>query len=573
MNQNDGKVVIADLASKRKQLQHQPQPRSILEEDIYVDTLTHIVTRDYYPSLPSLRRDNAILEARSRGDIAAAVTIRRQFRKDEEKRERERQENLQLEAEAVEGMTALTHYNDNVQSNNIRKRPRPLKHETVTGFHERVTSEDNAEFESNQERERKKFEENLGIVYSTSANKAGRLKIETSLNKQDSDDTSNEVYNRGSLLSDNLGLASDAFNATPSGIQLAKGKPEEDSHGPIRRNGLFFEPRHQKLDETTFNSDNLLMPPPPKRNLKPTSSILPFYQSKEQPLAHQDSTAQSSSTIECHKLVEYKPKSSEPNINPPATRFPYQNESRLLPKNSNNHNYIDTIRRSNSHMSDTSASESTDLDSSPRSLQRERKAYQKAKVRENETFVPMTPLIRPVGDSGRIRDEFSSNEERTKSSDLKNASSVGLEDSMRQPTFQVVDTSRREKMARKAEKALMDRSKTYRSGGNKSKRESVAGAPKIKSDPLDMSASLTPAGRALLQASSKRNPSSSSMNSSRKNGVRAKDSFGSVLRTAYTPKPNKRGKQEDSIRRNSCTPAMLRAALGFTPRIKKSEEM
>ena len=590
-HESDGKLV-ATTSNNRKQ---QTQPRSILTEDEYTDTLKHIVTRDYFPAIHSLRRDDAILKARSQGDIASAVTARRQFRKEESERDREWQENLKEEGEATASTTALSNHYGNKQIN-IRKRPRPIKHESVTGFHARVTSEDNAEFEMNQERERRDLEAKMGVVYSANANKTGRLMIETALSKQDGYAAGNDdTDNHNSLLSDNIGLASDKFNASPSGIRITDGRRGNTNTQGISKNGLFFEPEHQKQSATS-NSDNLLMPPPPTRDPNPTSSIIAFQQSKDQTLTT-DSRAYSSSSKQLHELVEYIPKSAEPNINPPATRFPYQNESRLLPNNTRNPN---DIRRSNSHLSDTSASESTDLDASPRSLTRERAAYQKAKVRENETFVAMTPLIRPGGGEGRSKGETGAEDEPImtwgnvastplvlgggNSADGYNYSAewepspllavdAGDSDEAAKPTFDVVDESSREAMAQSAEKILADRAKSYRAAGSSEQKKRAEWTLKSKSsqaNPLNRSASLTPAGRALLQAS-KRNPTSSifrSSNDPRRSNARSKDSFGSALRTAYTPTPTKRGR-EGCKRRNSATSAMLRkaAAAAATPRI------
>lgn len=585
-------------AANTNQRQQKTQPRSILAEEEYTDTLTHIVTRDYFPAIHSLRRDNAILEARSRGDIASAVTTRRQFRKEETERKREWEENMQEEGEAAAGTTELAHHFGN-RAINIRKRPRPLKHESVTGFHARVTSEDNAEFDMNQQREQRDLEAKMAVIYSATANKTGRLMIESTLSQQHIEDAGyDNIDNQDSLLSDNLGLASDKFDPTPSGIRIIDGKESSSTQG-ISKNGLFFEPRNQKQIAPASNSDHLLMPPPPARDPNPTSSIIPFQQSKDQPPT-KDASAYSSSSKQLHELVEYIPKSTEPNINPPATRFPYQNESRLLPNNCRNSN---DIRRSNSHSSDTSASESTDLDATPRSLQRERAAYQQAKVRENETFVAMTPLIRPGGSDGRndgetgaaaepimtwgnvastplvlgggsSADGIYNNSAEWEPSPLL-AIDTGNSDVSDNPTFDVVDESSREALAQNAEKMLMDRAKKYSATGSSGKRKR-AYAPKSKSgqaNSLDRSASLTPAARALLQAN-KRDPSSSifqSSNGSRKSNARSKDSFGSALRTAYTPTPQ-RGR-EGSRRRNSATPAMLRAAAaaaGATPRLDKS---
>jgi protein DGCR14 len=583
-----GKLVVAAHNSSSR---HQTQPRSILTEEEYTDTLTHIVTRDYYPALPNLQRDHAILEARSRGDIAAAVAVRRAARKEETKRETEWHANMQEEESTTTVTTALTNYDGGNRQINIRKRPRQLKHETVTGFHARVTSEDNAEFEMNQEREQRELQAKMSVVYSASANKTGRLMIENAINKgaddrvgHGKDDT--DIYIRRSLLSDTPGLASDKYNATPSGKRITDGNNDTSPYGDnkqgISKNGLFFEPQHHKQDAVDLKSDNLLMPPPPRRGSNATmSSIIPFQQSNDQP------NTSSLSSKPLHKLVEYIPKPTAPDINPPATRFPYQNDSRLLPYNQhrNHSSNMMSIQRSSS---DTSASESTDLDASPRSLARERASYQKARIRENETFIPMTPIIRPGGagvaaepimtwgdvastplvlGGGGAADGTS----QWEPSPLL-AIDTSEDEVSAQPAFDVADKSSRESMAMNAEKRLTERSKKYRSGSRK-RTEAESNSKPSLATPLDRSASLTPAARALLQASTS-NPSSSIFQPSRNGSItnaRSKDSFGSALRMSYTPTPGRRLREsKSSKRRKSSSSSMLRqAAGGATPRVSK----
>ena len=119
----------------------QKQPRQILKEEEYQQTLSQIVQRDYYPALPSLHRDMAVLERRGTGDVSGAVAVRRAYRRVAEEEEKE------SEAERQEDERART------QSGGTRKRPRPLERESVTGFHDRATSEDNEEFDRVTRRE------------------------------------------------------------------------------------------------------------------------------------------------------------------------------------------------------------------------------------------------------------------------------------------------------------------------------------------------------------------------------------------------------------------------------------
>lgn len=95
----------------KKMVKPTRQARQVLTEEEYTSTLSSIISRDYYPSLSSLRRDVAILDKRKNGDIRGAVTLRRAHREiceqEEELALRERLE----EEEALE-------------NGGVRKRPR-----------------------------------------------------------------------------------------------------------------------------------------------------------------------------------------------------------------------------------------------------------------------------------------------------------------------------------------------------------------------------------------------------------------------------------------------------------------
>ncbi|KAL7467659.1 hypothetical protein ACHAXS_007906 [Conticribra weissflogii] len=662
------------------------QPRKIIPEEDYQNTLAQIVTRDFYPALPSLRRDAAILEARGRGDIAGAVAIRRAARKEEMARESEWEEDLKEDTESDMGVrgslvrtadgTVVKGKTDNIDNyaRGIRKRPRLLQNESITGFHSRVTSEDNAEFEKNQDREQREREKNLGIIYSTMANREGRLMIEACVNASENEAVGKEqkVSSRAFLGCDTpIGLASDLYNSSPSaGLRLTDGNSKAKSSNDLARNGLFFQPQHhsistanEKKNETTrlmltsgapsgsgtflsIQSDNspkdepkssfdhenktiiadsLLMPPPPARSLSSTNAT-------KNKLIDTTTKKTNRQDISHYELVEYIPKPALPDINPPATRFPYQNESHLRPYS---HNFVGGTLDAHNNVGEgngfeTDISDTTDLDASPRSLTLERAAHQRARKRENETFVAMTPLIRRGGDSrygsgpvvameepvitwrdvastsvilgNGTSDQISKGDAATekKPSLPSKLSKVGKETEPSGPAFDVVDDNARESLARQAEEKLIKRTKDYRAGGSsifqrkndfvRPKIESISKNAPESSSIFDRKASLTPAARALLEATNNaRNPKKSmSRNDSSTNSrifspspttssssnrwhAGSKDSFGSALRMSYTPKskPSHRGKTDHDERKkySSSLSSLRRAAGGATPRI------
>ncbi|KAL7539265.1 hypothetical protein ACHAXR_009135 [Thalassiosira sp. AJA248-18] len=678
MDHADRKIIVANNGKQQAKTTKQ-QPRGILDEDEYTSTLSHIVTRDYFPSLHSLRRDAAILEARSRGDISGAVAVRRVARRDEMEREREWKEEMDAEQEAVAETTTLSLQPQKVQ---VRKRPRPLKHESITGFHARVTSEDNAEFEMNQERERKDREKILGVVYAARADKGGRLMIESCVNPNNGGEGSAASNNNARALlgcDTPIGLSSDLYDAPPSaGLRITDGDGTTDngSRG-IGRNGLFFQPQHlpavgnnqsnrnsanlllssssgvpsggtflslengnasetananqsKSITNNTIEeggnakSDNLLMPPPPSR-LPASSSVVPFQQSDSQSDSANSIAASSKPSVDNRcQLVEYLPKPSLPGIHPPATRFPYQNESRLLPNNNNG--IVPANRRGMIRTgSYTDASDTTDLDASPPPLDLERAAHQKARLREHETYVAMTPLIRPGGSGNGGKSSFESDEPLMTWGDVASTPlvlgsgtavdgnstsvdweptrpaslSVDVDSGSSGPAFDVVDENNRETLARRAERGLMDRANTYRAAGSSglSKRDKAKDDESIGSyrststsaTPLDRTTSLTPAARALLEASnnaiqSKKKSNSRSIHSSTSSRIfqtssstsrlssnaakvhaGSRDSFGSALRMSYSSSASRK---EGTRKRksSSSSSSMRRAAGGATPR-------
>jgi hypothetical protein len=613
------------------------QPRSILEEEEYESTLSHIVTRDYFPSLPSLRRDAEILDARSRGDMAGAVAARRRARAMEMQEEKERMEDGEEEERAL---MVANNCGESMDGVGLRVRPRQLKHESITGFHARVTSEDNAEFESNQERERKEREAILGVVYASRADKRGRLMIESHING--GDENNEDGYDCDKRLCYNrdwcdtpIGLSSDLYDAPPQGPRITDGKSTTASNdNGIGRNGLFFQPRDTRLcvssderlpsssgtflalendtetktiencgEKNSGESDNLLMPPPPTRLMSAADKTLTSCSNAKMHMA--------SAVDRRHQLVEYLPKQSLSNIHPPATRFPYQNESRLPSSNSNLGTIITSsvsrgIVNRNGSFSTTDASDTTDLDEPPRQLDAERAARKRARDRENETFVAMTPLIRPGdgehGDTGGYDEPImtwgnvistplvlgggSAIDARTLDWE---PSCPPPDDLLPAPAFDVIDSNRRETLARTAERRLMDRAKTYRSAGSvssykESDDESIHSSRSTRStrstrsmsssvtNPMDRSASLTPAARALLDAQkmarhSKRKESSGRTLSSIFSGSR--ESFGSSLRASYTPDLTKlrNSTREGAERKKRKGDSSLRrASSGATPR-------
>ena len=140
------------------QQQQQQQRRQILTEEEYQSTLEQIIQREYFPDLIRLQSQVALQQARERNDCDGTT-------KDEVVREirratRELLEHEQYEKEYEDAQETAA----STTSTGLLKEPRPLHRETLQGFHARVTSEDNAEFEKVQTLEVKKKKEEQEMI-------------------------------------------------------------------------------------------------------------------------------------------------------------------------------------------------------------------------------------------------------------------------------------------------------------------------------------------------------------------------------------------------------------------------
>lgn len=307
------------------------QRRKVLSEEEYTSTLSSIVQREYFPELPGLQKQAAVLDRREAKDFKGAVSIRRAARRLQDHEEALADQEAEKELAAAESGT--------------REVARPLHRETVSGFHARATSEDNQEFQENLQQEVQARRSRVEAVYSNpyqalihgpTANLIGR---ETPL------------------------LASDLFNPPSHNIEPAK--------NPKLDNVFFFAPEVSSEDDTSKmkllkgSSDMEMMPPP---ICKPNSSTGAMVVSKQE-------------------LVEYiLTQSQDRRIEPKQTRFP--TTVAVVPQRR-------PANGQDSSTTDYSTEASTDIDSPHIPLHQERNARAKRQKRDLETLVAMTPLIQP----------------------------------------------------------------------------------------------------------------------------------------------------------------------------------
>lgn len=337
------------------------QRRKVLTEEEYGESLSRVVQRDYFPDLPHLTETAALHERRRAGDISGSVAIRRAMRQRQDAEEREVQEQAAVEQETPNG---------------VRKTPRPLHHESLTYFHARVTSEDNADFEEQQAKEVAAIRKGQRLEY-------GKWSLLT--NGTATDDPVKALPPSTTHVASPLPLASAQFDATPhrksiQQLALEADKPQE--------NGLFFLP-NASAGNGGFDQNPLALPP----------STSPTQNTAMPPPTIKGSQNQISSMA---SLVEYIPKESEvkKRIEPAATRFSFASQvgktlTRYRGNGGLNLEESDTETEANIDYS-SATDASTDLDAPPElDLATEKRLGQRSKRSEMESLVQMTPIIVP----------------------------------------------------------------------------------------------------------------------------------------------------------------------------------
>jgi hypothetical protein len=517
--------VSQQLQWQQRQKKRQRQRRTVLTEEEYSAKLSAIIQRDYYPDLVELERQTAVNQRREEGDLAGALAVRRAARQlqqheesmvEQERLEEEEALVLTVPTEtASEQQQALVEH-DGVGGDGVglRRTPRPLERESLTGFHARVTSEDNVAFEETQQKEleaRRRERER--------ANGNGSLLLGP---------TSKVTQSRSSI----------AAAASPFLLASDEFLPESNAPDYFHNN--------------CHDDSCALMPPP--------SAV--------------DRNQREEIRIPKDALVEYIPKATglQKKIEPSATRFPRPNTVVRRPEDSHFEGSDDDGDSSSSTECDYSTDASTDLDATPiRPIGQEQRQGWKRKRREQETLVQMTPLIVPgqhganesplvtwgavastpvvLGQQSRQHDD----------NDVKVEPPRYVEIKVEPPrsSYSMPDQNPREQAAAVALGKLEERARKSRS----------AGTPIL--DRNNKVSSMTPAAKAFLAKSSNRN-------TGRPLSARSGSAFASALRSSYSRTPNSRSGRSASTTSSSVRQKkgrnIDRSSRAATPRMKSERK-
>jgi len=479
--------------------------KAVLEEEDYTTKLSSIVERDYFPALPSLRRDLAILQARSEGDISKAVAIRRASRL----------------LETHQSHTAL-------------------KEVSIDQFHANVTSEDNATFEEVQRERLIAQRETFALTYGS-----------RSASPESKHDNSSSIMGL---------LASDDFDSRSGKMAIRKERP---------RNSLFFTPQ---LPPSCSNEDkgtlaNIIKAASEGLTDKNTAKTIAGSHRQMGMTGTSQKDDESSLLMSPPPPVDMS-RRRDKFIQPEQTRFPKENQSRLVVASFPQHSSSSTASASDTD---------TDLDATPLSLNQVRKNEAIMKARECEEFVAMTPLIRPgdVLEDGKGSPIVTWGDiAATPLVVSEKVESHGMENQPlgeKLPAFTIREASYRERAAGNAEAYLAKRAREIDSGKFSRTETDMADSQQnlVKRTPLfpaakssyskqsskrppstisERSASLTPAARSLLSKAFEGKHSSMSKSILGKMTARDARSLGSALsRSSSTSQKRRKGLNRDKL--------------------------
>lgn len=530
MNSNSSEEPHLRLqAIRARNEQRQPnQRRQVLSEEVYTANLSRIIQRDFYPSLTNLQEQSALLSRRNsyHPDILANKLNQLHRQREREEREKAKQEETQIElyqdcatnerSESTELVVI-----DKESGQLVRTTARPLHEETLTGFHARVTNEDDFEFDEKQKEEVVANRQRLELLFRLGPN-ADSTKLLTAVDSATKNNFVNvariEEQKRIQAAKDESDMASDQF-------EIESYQPMNPLVPPVR-DPLFSPPTPQVLGPSTdsrqTSSHNFLTNVESDKN-QTSNKTLQLSMPPPLPVQKDETNDTSKGSVQSSlpktSLVEYIPKyCQEKKIVPSQTRFP---PPRIIPSSNVDQprrlfgQTTSSFSRSPSHARDLDSDgwttdTSTDLDAPLRPVELERQKQQSKRAREQRSFVNMTPIIEPG--SGRHRSPITTWGTVAFTPIVVSGSEhiEPQEDSITSE-YKMAEENDREVAARKAEKELERRAKHAKSRSNKNHRTSN--------------------GNSTLSNAASRLLASKSGSSSRQ-----RSAFASALRGSYTPK-------------------------------------
>ncbi|KAL3941490.1 MAG: hypothetical protein SGBAC_004159 [Bacillariaceae sp.] len=545
---------------QRNDPQQPKQRRQVLSEEDYTSTLSSIIQRDFYPAVTNLQEQSTLLSQRNsyHPKTLARKLYQLQAQHEQEEQEKAKQEEesqIELYKDDQNGTSADAGATgtstelvvaDQESGQLIRTKARPLHEESLTGFHARVTNEDDYDFDQQQKQEVKANRQRLESLFLL-----GRNPNEDATKRLSNGDDDMRIT-PGSTAED---MVNEARKAEQKRIQAAKDESdmasdqfESESYQPTNRpvppirNGLFLPPTplvHGPQHGSLQTSQKLLTNGDRDKESSANGRNLQLAMPPPLPVRKQDTTQQTdvkSSSFPKSALVEYIPKYClEKKIVPSQTRFP---PTRVLPPNADRQRRLfgqtsstamsryNPSRRSVQEPSDSesdgwSTDASTDLDAPLRPIEVERRKQQAKRAKEHGTYVSMTPIIEPG--SGRNRSPITTWGEVAFTpivvSGSEHIREAAAEESSNDATsmYKMADENERTVAARKAEEELERRAKRAKSTKSSEKRSSSGKRNKGSNSVLS-------------------NAASRLMGSRSGSSSRQRDAFASALRGSYTPK-------------------------------------
>jgi Nuclear protein Es2 len=149
----------------KKQLKRKLHSKTVLEEDLYVDALSQIIERDYFPDTAKLRRHLELLNAHDNNNTAAISAIHRQILTEQRRSAPTPSRN--------NGQSQTTNPGEATDHGTGSEEIVPIDGLTVDDFLKLYTSEDNESFEILQQRDLEKWRQIRHWAYDSDGTEEG----------------------------------------------------------------------------------------------------------------------------------------------------------------------------------------------------------------------------------------------------------------------------------------------------------------------------------------------------------------------------------------------------------------
>ena len=168
LDRDDGfRMPPPEAGNRPKKQKRKFSSKIVLDEDAYVEALSQIIERDYFPDTAKLRKHLDLLNAHETNDIVAISALHREILTEQRRSQSTPHLSQHYERESGKGADRIN-LDDSYINSNIR-----VDNMSVDNFMKIYTSEDNESFENLQEKDLEKWRKARHWAYEANSEKNG----------------------------------------------------------------------------------------------------------------------------------------------------------------------------------------------------------------------------------------------------------------------------------------------------------------------------------------------------------------------------------------------------------------